>query len=109
MSEKVETELKNIQVFDNYRWRKYLHRLIGKGYKKYRQHYGRWLCENWRHPQQPDVGLAGFFMYNKTQHTPLPGQPENPVLARRVRRHACPGHAQEDVNTQLTQLLMLSG
>ena len=73
MSEKVETELKNIQVFDNYRWRKYLHRLIGKGYKKYRQHYGRWLCENWRHPQQPDVGLAGFFMYNKTQHTPLPG------------------------------------
>ena len=109
MSEKVETELKNIQVFDNYRWRKYLHRLIGKGYKNYRQHYGRWLCENWRHPQQPNVRLAGFFMYNKTQLTPLPGQPENLALARRVRRHACSGHAQDDVNAQLTQLLGLSG
>ena len=109
MSEQVETELKNIQVFDNYRWRKYLQRLANKRHKKFRRYYGRWLCKNWRHPQHPDVGLAGLFIYNKTQVTPLLGEPENPVSARRIWRHWCAGHTEEQVTEQLSQLLGLSG
>jgi len=109
MSEQVETELKNIQVFDNYRWRKYLQRLAGKRHKEYRRYYGRWLCKNWRHPQDPGLGLAGLFIYNKTQVTPLPGEPENPVSARRIWSHWCAGYTEEQVNEQLSQLLGLSG
>jgi predicted DCC family thiol-disulfide oxidoreductase YuxK len=108
MVEQVETQLKNVQVFDNYRWRKYLQRLASKRYKKYRQYYGRWLCDNWRHPQDPNVGLAGLFIYNKIQVTPVPGQTENPVSAKRIWRHWCTGHTKEQVNARLTELLGLS-
>ena len=109
MSEQVETELKNIQVFDNYRWRKYLQRLASKRHKEFRRYYGRWLCKNWRHPEHPEVGLAGLFIYNKTQVTPLPGEPENPVSARRIWRHWCAGYTEDQVNEQLSELLGLSG
>jgi shikimate kinase len=108
MVEQVETQLKNVQVFENYRWRKYLQRLASKRYKKYRQYYGRWLCDNWRHPQDPNVGLAGLFIYNKIQVTPVPGQTENPVSAKRIWRHWCTGHTKEQVNARLTELLGLS-
>ena len=108
MSEQVETQLKNIQVFDNYRWRKYLQRLASKRHRKYRQYYARWLCENWRHPQNPEVGLAGLFIYSKTQVTPLPGEAENSVSAKRIWRHWCAGHTEEQVTAQLNQLLGLT-
>ena len=105
MTEQVETELKDIQVFDNYRWRKYLQRLPTKRYKQYRSYYSRWLCENWRHPEKPDVGLAGLFIYHKKQVTPPPGQPENEVTASRVWRHWCAGYAKDDVTVRLSTLL----
>ncbi len=108
MSEQVETQLKNVQVFDNYRWRKYLQRLASNRHKQYRQYYARWLCENWRHPRIPDVGLAGLFIYNKTQVTPVPGAAESPVSARRIWRHWCAGHTEDQVTTQLEELLGLT-
>ena len=108
MSEQVETQLKNVQVFDNYRWRKYLQRLASNRHKKYRQYYASWLCENWRHPRNSDVGLAGLFIYNKTQVTPVPGAAENPVSARRIWRHWCAGHTEDQVTTQLEELLGLT-
>ena len=108
MSEQVETQLKNVQVFDNYRWRKYLQRLASNRHKQYREYYARWLCENWRHPRNADVGLAGLFIYNKTQVTPVPGVAENPVSARRIWRHWCAGHSEDQVTTQLEELLGLT-
>ena len=48
MTETKETELKNIQVFENYRWRKYLHNLGLARFEKFRRYYGDWLCRTWR-------------------------------------------------------------
>ena len=62
MSEQVETELKNIQVFDNYRWRKYLQRLASNRYKEYRK--ALWALVMQKLAPSPARGCgSGRFIY----------------------------------------------
>ena len=101
MTETKETELKNIQVFENYRWRKYLHNLGLARFEKFRRYYGDWLCRTWRNQEQPELRLKGLHIYQKRQKTHQPGEGPLPVTAKRIWRHWCYKDEADKIDRQI--------
>ena len=101
MTETKETELKNIQVFENYRWRKYLHNLGLARFEKFRRYYGDWLCRTWRDQEQPELRLQGLHIYQKRQKTHKPGEEPLPVTAKRIWRHWCDKDKSDSIDKQI--------
>ena len=101
MTETKETELKNIQVFENYRWRKYLHNLGLARFEKFRRYYGDWLCRTWRDEEQPELRLQGLHIYQKRQKTHQPGEQPLPVTAKRIWRHWCDKDKADSIDKQI--------
>ena len=105
MTETKETELKNIQVFENFRWRKYLHNLGLTRFEKFRRYYGDWLCRTWRDHERPELRLQGLHIYQKRQKTHQPGEEPLQVTAKRIWRHWCDKDKSDNIDKQIDMKL----